>query len=147
MYAHPEFLSGVSRQGMGKNLLTFLSAPLRVFLLERAFLRRHPRFIKHWPCVLTWDEGVLSGLTRDVSEAGVRAVFRRRLRTFPPGIQLQLTVNGGEITVPASIRYWRKSLRGWTAGIAIEKYLPQDLDRVREELYGLAQPSPEVATV
>ncbi len=147
MYAHPEFVAGVSRQGMGRNLLTFLCAPLRVFLLERAFLRRHPRFIKHWPCVLTWDEGELSGLTRDVSEAGVRAVFRRRLRTYPPGIQLQLKVNGGEITVPASIRYWRKSLRGWTAGIAIEKYLPQDLDRVREELYGLARPSPEVASV
>jgi hypothetical protein len=147
MYAHPGFVSGVSRQGMVRNLLTFVSAPLRVFLLERAFLRRHPRFIKHWHCVLRWDKGELLGLTRDVSEAGVRAVFSRRLRSFPPGVQLQLTVAGSEITVPVSIRYWRKSLWGWTAGIAIEKYLPQDLDRIREELYGLARPSPEVATV
>lgn len=146
MYGDPEFLTDVFRhsQGLLGNLLTFLSGPLRVFLLERRLHRRYPRFIKRWPCRLTWDQGMMQGRTSDVSEAGVRAIFPRRPRVDPAGVQLQLRVNGHDLTFPASIRYWQRTLRSWIAGVAIEKYVPQDLERLREELYGSGPSDPKV---
>lgn len=146
MYSHPEFLTDVSRQppGLLRNLLTFLSGPLRVFFVERALYRRYPRFIRRWPCSLVWDEGILQGRTSDVSEAGVRAIFRRKPRIDPSAVQLQMSVSGQVISFPANIRYWQRTLRGWIAGIAIEKYLPQDIDRLREELYGFGPSDPGV---